>query len=162
MSTTMSATHERITQACPGCGRLLRIPPEMKGMQVQCKFCDHAVTVGQIEELAPERGLTHVGSGTAFQIEKTLTSAIDKESRFTVVRHPSKQALRGYTLAIDCHGPARVNVAGIRASDGQAMSLGKVRPQDVRIIPLDDVTQAYLWLDRAATATVKMIVTRIG
>jgi len=161
MSTAV-ASPERLTQRCPGCGRLLRIPPEMKGQKVACKFCDHPVMVGATQEVDPERGMSHVGSGTAFQIERTWTGGIDKESRYTVVRHPLKQALKGFTLAIECHGPARVHAAGIKAADGQAISLGKVRPNEVRVIPLDDVNTAYLWLDKGATTTMKLIVARIS
>ncbi len=158
MSTTVAA--ERLSQRCPGCGRILRIPPELKGQKVACKFCDHAVEVGAGNEVDPDRGMTNVGTGTAFQIERTWTGGIDKESRYTVIRHPSKQALKGYSLAIECHGPARVHAAGIKAADGQAISLGKVRPNEVRVIPLDDVNQAYLWLDKGATTTMKLIVAR--
>ena len=158
MSTTVAA--ERLTQRCPGCGRLLRIPPELKGQKVACKFCDHPVEVGLGGQIDPERGLTHVGTGTAFQIERTWTGGVDKESRYTVIRHPSKQPLRGYTLAVECNGPARVHVAGLRVPDDKAMSLGKVRPNEVRIIPLDDVTQVYLWLDKSATTTMKVILAR--
>ena len=159
MSTAV-ATPERLTQRCPGCGRLLRIPPEMKGQKVACKFCDHPVVVGVTNEVDPDRGLSHVGTGSAFQIERTWTGGIDKESRYTVVRHPMKLALKGYTLAIECHGPARVHAAGLKAADGQALSLGKVRPNEVRIIPLDDVSTAYLWLDKGATTTMKLIISR--
>src|SRR5262245_13662507 len=158
MSTT--ATPDRITQRCPGCGRQLRIPPGMKGQQVACKFCEHPVIVGETEELDPTRGLSNIGTGTAFQIERTWTGGVDKESRYTLIRHPLKQGLRGYSLAIECHGPARLHAAGLRAKDGQAISLGKVRPNEVRVIPLDDVSTAYLWLDKGATTTIKVIVAR--
>src|SRR5262245_7444600 len=108
MSST-TVTPERITQRCPGCGRQLRIPPGMMGQQVSCKFCDHPVVVGETDELDPERGLTNIGTGTAFQIERTWTGGVDKESRFQIIRHPLKQGLRGYSLAIECHGPARLH-----------------------------------------------------
>jgi hypothetical protein len=133
----------------------------MKGQKVACKFCDHPVVVGESEDFDPERGLSHVGSGTAFQIERTWSGGVDKESRYTVIRHPTKQPLRGYTLAIECHGPARVHAAGLKATDNQAISLGKVRPNEVRIIPLDDVNTAYLWLDKGASTTIKLVVARM-
>lgn len=157
---TTATAPERITQRCPGCGRQLRIPPEMKGQQVACKFCDHPVVVGQPQELDPEHGLSHVGSGTAFQIERTWTGGVDKESRYTLIRHPTKKPLRGYSIAIECNGPARVHAAGVKAADGEAISLGKVRPNEVRVIPLDEVCTAYLWLDKGATTTMKVIVAR--
>jgi hypothetical protein len=158
MSTT--TTPERITQRCPGCGRQLRIPPEMKGQQVVCKFCDHSVLVADTEHLEPEQGLSHVGTGTAFQIERVWTGGADKEARYTLIRHPLKLPLKGYSLAIECHGPGRLHVAGLKAKDGQAISLGKVRPNETRIIPLDDVSTAYLWLDKGATTSMKLIVAR--
>lgn len=160
MSITATETPERITQRCPGCGRELRIPPAMKGQQLACKFCDHPIIVGEMDETPSERGLSHVGTGTAFSIERTWTGGVDKESRYTVIRHPTKQALRGYTLAVECHGPARVHTAGLKAVNGQAISLGKVRPNEVRIIPLDDVSTAYLWLDKGAMTSMKIIVAR--
>lgn len=159
MSTATMAP-ERLSQRCPGCGRILRIPPELKGQKVACKFCDHPVEVGAAQEVDPDHGLSHVGTGTAFQIERTWQGNVDKESRYTVIRHPAKSALKGYTLAVECHGPARVHLAGIKAADGQALSLGKVRPNEVRVIPLDDVNQAYLWLDKGATTTLKLIIGR--
>lgn len=155
-----TAVSDRLSQRCPGCGRILRIPPELKGQKVACKFCDHPVEVGSSREVDPDHGLTHAGTGTAFQIERTWTGSVEKESRYTLIRHPTRSPLRGYTLAIECHGPARVNVAGIKASDNQAISLSKVRPNEVRVIPLDDVNQVYLWLDKGATTTLKVIVAR--
>jgi hypothetical protein len=132
----------------------------LKGQQLACKFCDHPIVVGESDDMNPERGLTHVGSGTAFQIECTWNGGVEKESRYTLIRHPLKQPLRGYTLAVECHGPARLHVAGIRAKDGQAISLGQVRPAEVRIIPLDEISTAYLWLDKGATTMIKVIVAR--
>jgi hypothetical protein len=132
----------------------------MKGQKVACKFCDHPVTVGEAERSESERGLSHVGGGTAFQIERTWSGGVEKESRYTVIRHPTKQGLRGYSLAIECNGPARVHAAGIKAADGQAISLGKVRPSEVRVIPLDEVNTAYLWLDKGASTSIKVIVAR--
>jgi hypothetical protein len=158
MNTAVQA--ERLMQYCPGCGRLLRVPPELKGQKVACKFCDHEVTVGADMGPHPEHGLTHVGTGTAFQIERDWSAGVERESRFTVIRHPSKQPLRGYTMAVECFGPARVHLAGIRAGDGQAASMGKVRPNETRIVPLDDVCHAYLWLDKGANTRVRLIVGR--
>jgi hypothetical protein len=132
----------------------------MKGQKVACKFCDHPVVVGEPEMEEKQEGLRHVGTGTSFQIDRTWSSGIEKESRYTVIRHPLKQALRGYTAAVECHGPSRIHVAGIKAIDGQAISLGKVRPREVRIIPLDDVSQAYLWLDKGASTNIRIIVSR--
>ena len=159
---SITARSERLTQRCPGCGRLLRIPPELKGQKVACKFCNHPVLIQAVEEIDAEHGLSHVGAGTAFQIERTWTAGVDKESRYTVIRPPLKQGLRGYTLAVECFGPARVHMAGIRAMEGQAIGIGKVRPSEVRLVPLDELSRAYLWLEKGATATVKVIVGRTG
>jgi hypothetical protein len=132
----------------------------MKGQTVACKFCDHPVLVTESEESDDEQGVTNVGSGIAFQIERTWTGGVEKESRYTVIRHPMKQPLRGHSLAIECRGPARVHAAGVKATDGQAVNFGKVKPSEVRIVPLDDVCTAYLWLDKGATTTIKLIVAR--
>jgi len=157
-----TTTSERITQRCPGCARQLRIPPEMRGQKLACKFCDHPIVVGEAEGSEPSGGVKHAGTGTAFEIQRTWSGGMEKESRYTVIRHPLKQALRGYTLAVECKGPSRIHAAGIKASDGQAITLGKVRPLEVRIIPLDDVCQAYLWLDKGASSSIRVIVARNG
>lgn len=153
---------DRLTQTCPGCGRLLRIPAEFEGQTVKCKFCEHDVHVGLQLAAEHEHGLSHVGSGTAFQIERTWTAPVDRESRHTIVRHPAKGALRGFTMAVECFGPARVQMAGIKAGATQAVSMGKVQPGEIRVVPLDDVHHAYLWLDKGATVSVRVIVSRSG
>ena len=48
MSTSVKS--ERIVQRCPGCGRLLRVPEKLRGLQVACKFCDQVMVV----ESAPQ------------------------------------------------------------------------------------------------------------
>ena len=194
MSTSVKS--ERIVQRCPGCGRLLRVPQKLKGMQVACKFCDQVMVVEptpeaedapkvkaapRVEaappvkaalpvETAPpvkvpppvdaEHGLTLVGTGAAFQIQHTWSSARDKESHYTVIKQPSAQPLRGYTMAVECLGPSRVHMAGIKVADGQTASLGKVHPSESRLVPLDELHHAYLWLDKGASTTVKVIVAR--
>ena len=161
MSTATSS--DRLIQHCPGCGRVLRIPPQMKGQQVACKFCEQLM-VAEAEEppaTASPHAVSHVGTGTAFQIHRTWAAGWDKESRYTVIKHPLEQPLRGYTMAVECSGPARVHAAGIRASDGRATNLGLVQAGEVRLIPLDDLRHAYLWLDKGGSTTVKVIVARL-
>lgn len=160
--TTMNdeARPDRVTQNCPGCGRLLRIPAEYEGQTVKCKFCEHDVQVGVNLGADAPGGLSHVGAGTAFQIERTWSAPIDRESRYTVVRHPAKAALRGFTMAVECFGPARIQVAGIKAGSSQAISMGKVQPGETRVVPLDDVHHAYVWLDKGASVSARIIVGR--
>jgi len=154
-----TAKSERIKQRCPACGKELRIPPEFVGQKVACKFCDHELVVG-VDEKPADRGLSFAGSGTAFEIERTWKSGYDNESRYTVIRHPLKQPLRGYTMAVECHGPSQVHVAGILAKTGKAVRLTRVRPNEAKIVPLDEVYRVYLWLDKRSTATVRVIVAR--
>jgi len=150
---------ERIKQRCPACGRELRIPPEFVGQKVACKFCDHELVVG-MEEKPADRGLSFAGSGTAFEIERSWKSPYDEEARYTIIRHPLKQGLRGFTLAVECHGPSQVHVAGILVKTKKAVRLSRVRPGEVKIVPLDDVYRVYMWLDKRSNATVKIIVAR--
>lgn len=158
----MSATikSKRLRQQCPGCGRLLRIPAELEGQKVACKHCDHPIVVGPERGVAAEGGLTHVGTGSAFQIEQTWKSSPEREVRCTVIRHPLKRGLRGYTMGVECYGPGRVHLVGMLTEGRQPVSLGKVRPKEVRLVPLDDLYHAYLWVEKGATATARVIVAR--
>ena len=152
---------DRILRICPACGRELRVPLQFIGQEVQCRFCNAAFVVSPQAAAEPPEGLRFVGSGAAFEIVRSWTGAPDEDRRSTFLRHPTKQALSDFLVAAECYGPGVLFLGGLEVDSGQPVSLAKVKPGDVRIVPLVNVYHAYFWVKRGQRTRARLIVARL-
>jgi hypothetical protein len=151
---------DRVIEACPHCGRLLRVPTEFLGKRVQCKFCSKELVISPEGIAGETEGLRFAGTGVAFEIFRSWSGAPNEEKRTTILRHPSKRSLKNFTLAVECFGPGKLNVGGLKVENAEPIALSRVKAGEIRVIPLDDVYHTYLWVERGEKVTARVIVAR--